>query len=147
MDTAWIQIFILYLTQCTTPAGEILCKSETLEMQFTAERDCETALAYMLEFAARTDTVIVDARNSHCRAALRQQRVFADADADPPRGGAGPPVPSHVDGAPVDPVQFAGLGGLPDCDDVAGVAPCRIGPILVEASAELDSPAARRQPN
>lgn len=80
METAWIQVFVLTLTQCIAPSVKMICQQESVEFQFADQVDCEVALAQMLEVAARVDNVIVVRENSHCRAATKEVRVFGDAE-------------------------------------------------------------------
>ena len=80
METGWIQVFILTLAQCVAPEGKMVCQQERVEFQFASEEDCRGALMQMLDYAARTDNVIVDRQRSSCRVAVREARVFASGD-------------------------------------------------------------------
>ena len=49
METAWIQVFVLTLTQCIAPAGKMVCEEESVQFQFADQVHCEVALAQMLD--------------------------------------------------------------------------------------------------
>ena len=138
MDTGWIQIFVLTLTQCIAPAGKMVCQEKSVEFQFADQVDCEVALAQMLDVAARVDNVIVKRESSHCRAVTKEVKVFADAEA----AGAQYEAAENIallkgDDPPLDFTQSAHqerLKTLHNCDEIAGVAPCKIGEIIIEAA-------------
>lgn len=140
METAWIQVFILTLTQCIAPPGKMVCQEESVEFQFADQVDCEVALVQMLDVAARVDSVIVKRESSHCRAATKEIKVFASAEeAGEQFEGAENLAMLQVDDPPLDFTQTAHLerlDSLHNCADVAGVPPCKIGEIIVEAAGE-----------
>ena len=80
MESAWIKVFVLSLTQCMAPAGKMVCQMETVQYQFVAEDDCNRALAQMIDVAAGAENVIVSRDNSHCRAAAIESEVFSGVD-------------------------------------------------------------------
>lgn len=138
METAWIQIFVLTLTQCIAPVGKMVCQEESLEFQFADRVDCESALLQMLDVAARVDNVIVERDKSHCRAMSKQVKVFANANAAGERfkDAEDDRLPTQ-DNSPSDFTQAQHqerLKNLHNCDEVAGVAPCKIGEIIIEAA-------------
>lgn len=151
METAWVQVFILTLTQCIAPAGKMVCQEESVEFQFADQVDCEVALVQMLDVAARVDNVIVKRESSHCRAATKEVKIYASADAAGRQyEGAENLAMLEVDDPPPDFTQTAHqerLKSLPNCDEVAGVAPCKIGEIIIEAAAETDSSGVWRRQN
>jgi len=151
METAWIQVFILTLTQCIAPAGKMVCQEESVEFQFADQVDCEVALVQMLNVAARVDTVIVKRESSHCRAATKEIKVFASAEeAGKQYEGAENLAMLQVDDPPPDFTKSAHLErltSLHNCADVAGVAPCKIGEIIIEAGAEPKSTTIWRRQN
>ncbi len=140
METAWIQVFVLTLTQCIAPAGKMVCQEETVEYHFTNEDDCARALVLMVDLAARAENILVDRQRSDCSPAVKESIVYADSD------GAKSSLANSenfvlIDGKepPPDFMQAAHserLEGMKSCDDTNGVAPCRIGEIIVEAAAE-----------
>jgi hypothetical protein len=149
METAWIQVFILTLTQCIAPAGKMVCQLESVEFQFADQVDCEVALVQMLDVAARVDNVIVKRESSHCRAATKEIKVFASAeDAGQQFEGAENLAMLQVDDPPPDFTQTAHLerlDSLHNCAEVADVPPCKIGEIIIEAAADSESPMIWRQ--
>lgn len=151
METAWIQVFILTLTQCIAPEGKMVCQEESVEFQFAEQVDCEVALVQMLDVAARVDTVIVMRDDSHCRAASKEIEVFATAeDAGAQFEGAENLALLQIDEPPPDFMQSAHqerLEKLHNCDEVADVAPCKIGEIIIEASEEAQSSVIWRRQN
>lgn len=142
METAWIQVFLLTLTQCIAPPGKMVCQEESVEFLFADQVGCEVALAQMLEVAARVDTVIVNRESSHCRAAAKEMKVYASAaEAGGEFAGAQNLAKLQNDDPPPDFTQTAHrdrLNSLHDCDEVAGVAPCKIGEIIIEAAGDLE---------
>ena len=151
METAWIQVFVLTLTQCIAPAGKMVCQEETVQFQFADQVHCEVALVQMLDVAARVDNVIVNREGSHCRTATREIKVFASAeDAAGQFEGAENLAMLEVDDPPPDFTQSAHqerLKNLHNCDEVAGVAPCKIGEIIIEAAAKTESSGVWRRQN
>jgi hypothetical protein len=140
METAWIQVFVLTLTQCIAPAGKLVCQEETVEYHFTSEEDCASALVMMVDLAARADNVLVDRQKSDCKPAATESVVYADAD------GARSSLANTenfvlIDGESPQPdfMQAAHeerLATLKTCDETNGVAPCKIGTIILEAPSE-----------
>ena len=140
METAWIQVFVLTLTQCIAPAGKMVCQEETVEYHFTNEDDCARALVQMVDMAARADNIIVDRERSNCHPAAKESIVFADADAAKTSlanaedfvliDGKAPP-PDFMQAAHDD-----RLKDLKSCEETNGVAPCKIGQIIIEAAEE-----------
>lgn len=142
METAWIQVFLLTLTQCIAPPGKLVCQEESVEFLFAEQVDCEVALVQMLEVAARVDTVIVNRESSHCRAVAKEMKVYASAaEAGGESAGAQTLTTLQNDDPPPDFTQTAHrdrLDSLQNCDKVAGVAPCKIGEIIIEAAGDLE---------
>jgi len=151
METGWIQIFVLTLTQCIAPAGKMVCQEESVEFQFADQVDCEVALAQMLDVAARVDSVIVNRASSNCRAMTREVEIFTSAEAAGERyAGAGNAGLRRQDDPPLDFTQSAHqerLKSLHNCDEVAGVAPCKIGEIIIEAAQDDESTEIWRRQN
>ena len=140
METAWIKVFVLSLSQCIAPAGKIICQEETVEYQFANEEDCASALVQMMDMAAHVDNVLIDRQKSDCRPAVKESNVFAsDADAASSLGTDAnvlltsdePPQPDRLQAAHDERLQ-----NTKSCEETSGVAPCRIGSIIVEPAAE-----------
>ena len=151
METAWIQVFVLTLTQCIAPAGKMVCEEEIVQFQFADQVHCEVALVQMLDVSARVDNVIIKRESSHCRAAAKEIKVFASAaEASVQFEGAENLAMLEVDDPPPDFTQTAHqerLKTLHNCDEVAGVAPCKIGEIIIEAAAESENSSVWRRQN
>lgn len=140
METAWIQVFVLTLTQCLAPAGKMVCQEETVEYYFASEDDCARALVQMVDLAARADNILVDRQRSDCKPGVKQTQVFASGDEARSSITGGANVILIDDEVPsADFMQSAHNDRLKDmktCDDTDGVAPCKIGDIIIEAATE-----------
>lgn len=140
METAWIQVFVLTLTQCIAPAGKVVCQEETVEYHFTNEEDCARALVLMVDLAARAENILVDRQRSNCSPGAKESVVFADSDTAK-SSLANTENFVLIDGKepPPDFMQVAHserLDNLQTCEETNGVAPCKIGEIILEAAAE-----------
>ena len=142
METAWIQVFVLTLSQCIAPAGKMVCQQETVEYHFTSEDDCARALVQLVDLAARSDNVIVDRERSNCKPAAMESVVFADAD-----NAKGSLANTEdfvlIDGKSPEPdftqsAHAERLANTRTCEETNGVAPCKIGEIILEAASESD---------
>lgn len=139
METAWIKVFVLTLAQCVAPAGKIVCQEETVEYHFVSEDDCTRALEQMIDFAARADNVLVDRAKSNCKAGAMESTVYA-SDNDTGAPNLSVQGSAQVNGAspPPDFLQVAHserLAAMKTCEETSGVAPCKIGSIIIEAAA------------
>ena len=140
METAWIQVFVLTLTQCIAPAGKMVCQEEQVEYQFTNEDDCASALVQLVDLAARTENILVVRERSNCRPAARESVIYTDADtARASLANAEGFVLIDGESPPPDFMQAAHserLANLKTCEETNGVAPCKVGEIILEAEAE-----------
>ncbi|MBT8099818.1 MAG: hypothetical protein KJO82_08710 [Gammaproteobacteria bacterium] len=138
MDTAWIQVFVLTLAECVAPAGKTICQEQQLEMVFLNENDCNVALEQLVSLKSDADDVIVNAERSTCTPTARRKEIFrsvndinhAYANVD----GWRAPETSQ---SPTDFTQASHkerLANLQNCDETNGVAPCKIGEIVIEAA-------------
>jgi hypothetical protein len=137
MDTAWIQVFVLALSECVAPAGKTVCQEQSFELQFLTEADCNYALQQLVSLKQESESVIIDPAKASCAPTARQQQVFASLDAieDANRDkenwkapeikdtGTGVTLASHQER----------LARLPDCGEEGVVAPCKVGEIIIEA--------------
>jgi len=140
METAWIQVFILTLTQCIAPAGKMVCQEETVEYHFTNQDDCARALVHMVDLAARADNILVNEQRSDCKPGVMASSVFAsDKDARSSlASNAGVVLVDNETPSP-DFLKTAHEDRLKDtrsCDETSGVAPCKVGNIIIEPAAE-----------
>jgi hypothetical protein len=148
MDTAWIQVFVLTLSECVAPSGKTVCQEQETQYVFFTRRDCEAVLNELVTSKANDETVIVNPDRSRCLPTARQREVYASleeanqqlAGAEgwgiiPPgeeqeqeRGQRGP-----------DATQMAymdRLENLPECNVERSVTPCKVGQIIIESPAE-----------
>ncbi len=140
METAWIQVFVLTLSQCIAPAGKMVCQEETVQYHFTNEEDCARALVLMVDLAARADNILVDRQRSNCSPGAKESVVYADAD------GAKKSLANSEDfvlingkAPPPDFTQVAHaerLESLKTCEETQGAVPCKIGEIILESPAD-----------
>jgi hypothetical protein len=137
MDTAWIQVFVLTLSECVAPAGKTVCQEQAFELQFLTQADCEYALQQLVTLKQASETVIIDPAKASCAPTARQQRVFASLDAieEVNRDADNWRAPEVEDTGPG--VTLAShqerLARLPECGEEGVVAPCKVGEIIVEA--------------
>lgn len=136
MDTAWIQVFVLILSECVAPAGKTVCQEQSFELQFVTQADCEYALEQLVSLKQESESVIIDPARAVCAPTARQQPVFASLDEieeanrdrenwRPPEirdTGAGVALASHRER----------LASLPDCGGEGVEAPCKVGEIIIE---------------
>ena len=139
MDVSWIQVFVLTLSECVAPAGKTICQEQVLEMLFLDESDCNVALEQLLTLKSESESVIVDADRSACAPSARKRDVFASLDEINESFAAlqGWQAPVNDDAGP-DFTQLSHqerLEELEPCDDTDGVAPCKVGEIVIEAAA------------
>lgn len=138
MDTAWIQVFVLTLSECVAPAGKTVCQEHAFELQFLTRNDCEAALEQLIELKEASDTVIVDRAASGCAASARERETYATLEEITAALGTTPgwrsPDPSVPRPDDVRAAHEARLAALSTCEETGGVAPCKIGEIIVEAA-------------
>lgn len=138
MDTAWIPIFVLSFAECVAPAGKTVCQEHEFELQFLTQADCEAALEQLVAVKDASETIIVDKKKSRCSPSARQHAVYANL-ADVSTAVADDEAWIAPDSqAPVtDSMKKAHqerLESLPACEDSKGVAPCKIGEIIIEGA-------------
>ena len=142
MDTTWIQVFILTISECIAPAGKTVCQQNEFELTFLTRADCETALEQLVSLKTGAEEVIVNVDESQCAPSARQQLAYSSL-ADINAAFAGQPgwrAPVAEDPVP-DPAGLSHddrLANLPTCEASQGVAPCKVGSIIIEP----DSPQA-----
>jgi hypothetical protein len=140
METAWIQVFVLTLSQCIAPAGKMVCQEDIVQYHFTSEEDCADALTQLVELASHADNVIVNRERSNCRPAARQSTVYASADEAKQQLGGGENF-ALIDGKKTEPdftqsAHAERLARTKTCEETGGVAPCKIGEIILEEASE-----------
>ena len=135
MDTTWIQVFVLTLSECVAPAGKTVCQENEIEMQFLTKADCEIALQELISLKDQFDNVIVNRSKSGCSVSARESEAFdslEDAkaasnlekwrDVEEPQKAAS--LVPHKER----------LEKLQTCEDALWIAPCKYGDIIVESS-------------
>ena len=138
METAWIQVFVLVLSECMAPAGKTVCQDQEIEMQFLSRAECEVALEQLVSLKDQFENVIVNRHRSGCTASARQQSVFASLEEA--KSAASDDIGWHEpqDGEPqmvASSVSHQGrVEKLVSCEESLGLAPCKIGDIIVEAA-------------
>lgn len=141
METAWIPIFVLTLAECVAPPGKMVCQEREFELQFLTQSDCEATLQQLVSLKETSDTTIVDKSRSGCAPSARQQRVFAslaevtDAAGDK-QAWRTPQIQQPSTEAKLD-SHKSRLETLPTCEASKGVAPCKVGEIIIEESADV----------
>ena len=138
MDAAWIQVFVLTLSECVAPAGKTVCQEQSFELQFLTQADCEFALQQLVSLKQESESVIIDPARASCAPTARQRQVFASLDAieEANRDKANWKAPAVEDAVPGIAVAShrERLASLPDCDAYGAEAPCKVGEIIVEGS-------------
>ena len=137
MDIAWIQVFVLTLSECVAPAGKTVCQEREFELQFLSQSDCEFALQQLVSLKQESDKVIIDPDKASCIVSARQSKVFVSVDAvnEASKGEDGWRAPQIEESSPgVDRAAHQErLANLPSCGDAFDNPPCKIGDIIVEA--------------
>ena len=142
MDMAWIQVFVLTLSECVAPAGKAVCQEREFDLQFLTRADCEVALQQLVSLKAESEYVIVNRNKSGCAPSARETDVFASLDeasaAAPDRENWKAPAKEQTPSERRKSYDDR-LANLPNCEDSDGEAPCKMGGIIVEAAAEGSS--------
>lgn len=136
MDTGWIQVFVLTLAECVAPSGKTVCQQQEFELTFLTQADCEVALEQLVTLKDAAENIIIDKSKTRCDATARRQPVFvslAEASKSVSANVAwrAPDVQEQVTET-VDANYQHRLDSLKTCDATAGVAPCKIGEIIIE---------------
>ena len=140
MDTAWIQVFVLTLSECVAPAGKTICQQQALELEFLTRSECEIALEQLITLKQQADNVIVDPGKSGCAAAAREREIFASVDEINAKQKDGPGVRVlEEESAEPSATMMAHqerLARLKTCEANKGVAACKVGEIIMEGATE-----------
>ena len=137
MDTSWIQVFVLTLSECVAPAGKTVCQEQEFDLQFLTRADCEFALEQLVTLKEESASVIVDRSKSSCAASAHESEVFASLEAvsgvSPKSEGWKEPDEASEDPAASGVIHQDRLEDLPNCEDFDGEGACKMGGIIVEA--------------
>lgn len=135
MDTTWIQVFVLTLSECVAPAGKTVCQQNEIEMQFLTESDCRAVLEQLTTLKDQSENVIVNRQESGCAPSARESKAFDSLeDARAASGGEDWRDPERAGRAPTDQSHAERLKALKSCDETKGRAPCKSGDIIVEGT-------------
>lgn len=147
MDTAWIQVFVLTLSECVAPSGKTVCQPQETQYVFYDRRDCEAVLQDLVAAKKNDEDVIVNPDRSRCLPTAKQRPVYASLEeaeqalADTAGWGIIPAGEQPGDGRqrPPDATRMAymdRLQNLPECNEEKTVTPCKVGQIIVESPPE-----------
>jgi hypothetical protein len=139
MDSAWIKVFVLTISECVAPAGKQVCQQQEFELQFLTEADCRSAMQELVALADASKDVIVDHAASGCAPAARQANTFEslaaidEAYKDEP-GWHTPGAGTAPQAGKSSEAFHERLDTLKSCDDTHWVAPCKNDGIIVEST-------------
>jgi hypothetical protein len=137
MDTSWIQVFVLTISECVAPAGKTVCQEQEFDLAFLTRADCEFALEQLVTLKDESASVIVDKSKSSCAASARQSAVFASLEAvsgaSPKSDGWKEPGEAAEKPASSSVTYQDRLEDLPNCEDFDGEGACKMGGIIIEA--------------
>ena len=140
MDTAWIQVFVLTVAECVAPAGKTICQEREFEMQFVDRATCELAMERIIWLADGASDVIINEEATRCEASAVERPVYSSLEEV--RETVGQSYAWHAPGGSTPGQDFTQkahkerLDSLPTCEEAKGVAPCKIGEIIIEKAAE-----------
>ena len=138
MDTTWIQVIVLTLSECVAPAGKTVCQEQEFELQFLTMDDCQTALEQLISLKEGAEHVIVNADRSGCAPSARKVQSFASSSAINEALGSseGWRAPTAADAEPdmITVSHAERLENVKSCEETDGVAPCRMGDIILEGA-------------
>ena len=138
MESAWIKIFVLTLSECIAPPGKTVCQENQFELEFLSRADCETALEQLIELKEESASVIVDKGESVCRASAREQVVYASPGEVSGTVANGEdwrePSVGAAQGNDFSRSYEERLQSLKTCEEARGIAPCKIGEIIIEGA-------------
>jgi len=136
MDTTWIQVFVLTLAECVAPAGKTVCQEQEFDLLFLSGADCEVALEQLITLKEESPNVIVNRDKSRCAPSARERDAFASLEAinEAYRDKVGwhLPGPGQAQQAATRVAYEDRLADLKSCEESDGVAPCKIGDIIIE---------------
>lgn len=137
MDTAWIQVFVLSLSECAAPAGKTVCQEQEINYQFFDKAECEEVLEQLVAYKNSAENIIVRENQSRCLPTIRQTTTYESVrEANENLSGLEDwgMVPVEQEGPKVtSEAHKARLEELPACDNDYSVTPCKVGQIIVES--------------
>lgn len=138
MEMAWIKIFVLTLSECVAPAGKTICQENQIELEFLTRADCEATLEQLVTLKDASPDVIVNDAESGCRPSGREQETYSSL-AEVSGTVADPSEWQEPRSQPADALELRKryeerLALLRSCDETSGVAPCKMGEIIIEGA-------------
>ena len=140
MDTAWIKVVVLTLTECVAPEGKTVCQEAVAQYYFMDQAECETVLDQLIDYRTKLDNIIVNRSQSHCKTSAQFGQVYdSDAEVDKVLAAAGDQTLASTT-AKAGQKDFqqeahaSRLDTLPECDTQTEVRPCKMGEIIIEAA-------------
>lgn len=148
MDTAWIEVFVLTISECLAPAGKTICQEQELQIHFVNQADCELAREQFVSLKERSDDVIINVEKTRCAVTAQKLEIFATQDEIRQHAGANWVVPNSNEPAPLDFTQQAHqkrLDELSECEDTGGKTPCKTGTIIMEGATKQSAEVWQKQ--
>ena len=153
MDTAWIQVFVLTMSECVAPAGKTVCQEQEYQLTFATAESCEMARDQFVLLKSQSENIIVNRALTRCTESTIEGTTYASREeAIASINGPAPAVAAAESAAPEQTVDFTAsahqerLANLSTCEDSKGVAPCKIGEIIIEGESVQKSEVWRRDP-
>lgn len=151
MDTAWIQVFVLTMSECVAPSGKTVCQQQEYQLEFASEAACQTARDELIRLKSSMDNVIVDRGRTRCASSVRQGQVFGSLEEAKSAIESGPAQPAEPQTAEkvadfTEKAHKERLESLPTCEEARGRAPCKVGMIIIEGESEQSAEVWRRDP-
>lgn len=149
METAWIQVFVLMMSECIAPSGKTVCQQQEYNIEFASKAACELAREQMVSLKELTSNIIVNRERTRCIASAKETQVYASVEdassALQTQGDWAPPATAAKVDNPAEKAHKERLASLPTCEDARGRAPCKIGEIIVEGETQQSAEVWRRQ--
>jgi len=149
VDTSWIPVFVLILNECAAPAGKTVCQEQDLRLQFVEQAECELALRQFIELKALAENIIVNRDASRCEKSARSIESFDSFEELSAKYVGARSLGTSPDKQTTDFTVDAHrkrLAELQSCDETSGVAPCKVGEIIIEAAPGENLDVWRREP-
>ena len=153
MDTAWIQVFILTMSECVAPAGKSVCQEQEYQLAFATAESCEMARDQFVLLKSQSENIIVNRAQTRCSASTIEGTTYASREeavaainGPAPALAAADPVSSERNVDFTETAHRERLASLPTCDDSSGLAPCKIGEIIIEGESVQRTEVWRRDP-
>lgn len=150
MDTAWIQVFILTISECVAPSGKTVCQQQEYQLDFASAQACEMAREQLVLLKTQNQNTIIDRERTRCSSSVRKHTVFASVEeANDALGiaeeSAASPQPAAKTADFSQKAHKERLASLPTCEEARGRAPCKIGEIIIEGDTEQRAEVWRRE--